>query len=1026
MQNENKALHTGFGVLALILSFMTYLLTVQPTVPMWDCGEFTAAAVQQQVPHPPGAPLFLMIGKVFHLIPFGDDGLRVNLVSVVSSAVCILLLYLISVRVIRNFFKEDLGNVSNALAVYGASFVGAMAFAFSDTLWFNAVESEVYAASQLFVSLIVWLMMVWNDKADSPGHERYLLLITYLIGLSIGVHLLSILTLFSLVLLVYLRKFRFSIWGLLGTMVAGVVLFGVIYSGIIMKYPSLLAGNLPFKTEAGEWLVEDNGLLTIIAVGILAIAAYGVYHGRKKAQPILALACSSFLLLMIGYSTYTHILVRANSNPPMNENKPETLDKLVAYLGREQYGEAPSWPRRYQDDQRFRARYEEMGPWSPMPTKVVTKRDGKQFVKRDFAAAKPNTSAELRYLWEYQIKHMYLRYFAWNFVGRVSDVQDAGALSFSHTLKQDGKQVDIENYRNGYADLFPINFFALPLILGLFGFVVHVRRDPKMASVYLVLFLMTGVLAAIQQNQQDPQPRERDYFYTASFMTFCLWISVGAFGVVDMLRKNAAVTGMAVAGLLLAVPVNMAAQGWRIHSRAGNYLAFDYAYNILQSTEKDAIIFTNGDNDTFPVWYLQDVAGVRRDVRIVNLSLGQTGWYMEQLKNRSPHGALKIPLSFSDESLLVSEDDPRAVGPDFNEPAKRIRIPVDRAIMAQFTNDSALLANPVMEWTYVGVRAGGEGAAARYHYYPQHKLVRDIMVQTAFKRPVYFSMSVGDPRRMDEYVGLSDYMRLEGLCYRVCPVPIGTGANPGYNEAVMDASLLKTRNGDDYSLTPAYGLKFRNLNNPDVYYDDIHRSYITNYRNAFYIYANYLLRRERNLEKAGRVLLTMNELISPALFPMRVEEEEEYLRMLQEAGNRKGTEQMAKLVLASTKTMIDNPAILEGQRAYNPSYDPWSSAAEAYTALRQYKEAERMYDAAPVPPVQKQFMKDMLAITVKIDANDDMGALQLAKSMVPRYPLDSPDRMMAAMSNSLHRQIAMLESKLNLPKESRSIVTVVP
>jgi hypothetical protein len=425
MQNSNKTLHYAFASIATIVALATYLMTVQPTVPFWDCGEFTAASVQQQVPHPPGAPLFLMLGKVFHLLPFGDPGWRVNLLSVLASAATVLLLYLITVRVIRNFFTEDLNEIGNALLVYGGGFVAALTYAFTDTFWFNAVESEVYAASSLFVAIIVHLMMIWNERADEPGHEKYLLLIVYLIGLSIGVHLLSILTLFSIVLLVYLRKYEYSTKTLLLTMGIGLGLFVLIYNVIIMKLPALFAGNLPFKNDAREFLVEDNNLFVLIGIGLIIGAGVALYIGNKQRRGILSLAASSFLLLILGYSTYAHILIRANSNPPMNENKPENFSKLVSYLGREQYGEAPTWPRRYQQDQRFVNNYLKYGKWTEPPVQRVERKDGAVFGKPDFGKWKTDgksrfNGAEFAYMWDYQINQMYIRYFLWNFLGRGS------------------------------------------------------------------------------------------------------------------------------------------------------------------------------------------------------------------------------------------------------------------------------------------------------------------------------------------------------------------------------------------------------------------------------------------------------------------------------------------------------------------------------------------------------------------------------------------------------------------------------
>lgn len=786
-----------FGFLAFLVAMVTYTMTVQPTVPFWDCGEFSAASVWQQVPHPPGAPLFLMFGKLFHvLIPFGDIGWRINMLSVVTSALSILLLYLITTKVILNFRKESEMSTGDYLAVYGSALVGALAFAFSDTFWFNAVESEVYAASQFFVSLVVYLMMRWNEMAEEQGSERYLLLIAYLMGLSTGVHLLAILTIFSIVMLVYFRKYTFSVKSFIWMGIIAVVTFFVIYPGIVKWIPALMAGHFPFKNEVGQYTTEGAWVPFIAIFGILA-AIYGFYYGQKKNNPVLKLSTLAFLLMVFGYTTYTQILLRSHANPPMNENEPKNFAALTSYLGREQYGDQKSWPRRtdYQDPTKIDIYNSKdangeyvYGEWIPPVGKPVAGKDGNMYQVPSFDEV--NTAAELKYMMKFQINHMYIRYFLWNFVGRASDVQDA-----SHSF-MDKSESEVLNYKSGYADEFPVRFFAIPLLFGLFGLFFHFWKDPKMAFTFLVMFLLMGVLATLQQNQQDPQPRERDYFYTGSFFVFAMWIGMGAYALIDWLvkrKENVAFSGAIIVLSIIIVPVNMAMGGWKIHSRAGNYLAFDYSYNLLQSVEKDAILFTNGDNDTFPVWWLQDVAGVRRDVRIVNLSLGNTLWYVNQLKHREPWGAKKIPLSFADETIQCSEDDPNALsyGPG---PAEKVSIPVRPEILKQFTNDQEYISNGKMEFTFVGKSRGDEqkdeAGNPLYLFMVHNKLVKDIIVQTKFERPVYFSITTGS----EVYSGLDRFLRAEGMAMRVCPVPVELLKEGRSNVEVNDKCLLQVDN----------------------------------------------------------------------------------------------------------------------------------------------------------------------------------------------------------------------------------------
>jgi hypothetical protein len=913
---DKKLLNRIFGLISFLVALVTYSLTVQPTVPFWDCGEFSNASIWQQVPHPPGAPLFLMVGKVFHiLLPFVDDAVRINLVSVVASAVTILLLYLITYRVIESLMKRPAENNFEYISVFGSSLIAALAFTFSDTFWFNAVESEVYAASSLFVALIVYLMMRWNEDYDKPFNEKYILLIAYLIGLSTGVHLLSILTIFSIVYVVYFKKYPLKIGSFIVVGIFSMILFVLIYPGIVKWIPALLAGHSPGKNEAREYLIQNSFVLTLIPILLVIAASYFLWDSIKKSKGILALITSSFLLMIIGYTSYTHILIRSNSNPPMNENEPKTLEHLVTYLGREQYGEAPNWPRRYQTDGYFVRNYNKTdengeylyGPWTPPGKKEIYKKDGTGYLMNDFTDI--NTTAELKYLWKYQIDHMYIRYFLWNFVGRSSDIQDAGAAWF------DNREAQVLNENSGYKEMFPIRFWALPLIFGLIGLIFHFAKDPKMAFVHLLLFLMMGVLAAIQQNQQDPQPRERDYFYAGSFMVFAMWIGLGVFSIIDSLKKNYqknALPAIVIAIAFLLVPLNMAIGGWKLHSRAGNYFPFDYSYNILQSVEKDAILFTNGDNDTFPVWYLQDVAGVRRDVRIVNLSLGNTLWYIDQLKNREPWGAKKVPLSIPDDSLRFTDDtDPRAFSYEFGE-QRDISLNVPSEILRKYTNNEEIINKGTMDWTYIGEQYREFEGKMVYLFRVQDKLIFDILQSNMFKRPIYFSATVGS----DVYIGLEDYLLRGGLALRITPVRQPKGKASDLDLDIMEKCLLNYDNSNNYSKTPKYGFKFRNLNNPIYFYDEVHRRSITGYRLLFMELAQNLVNERKDNAKANRVMKLMDELISPKVFPMDWEMTAQVAEMWSRVSNQTKATEYAQKALELADKAIANGQIQKEMEFY--------------------------------------------------------------------------------------------------------------
>jgi tetratricopeptide (TPR) repeat protein len=941
-----KLLHRIFGAASFLLTLIVYTLTVQPSVPFWDTGEFTSAAIWQQVPHPPGAPLFLIIGKVFHLfIPFGDPAWRVNMVSVVTTAVIVLLLYLVTVKVIQAFRMKPIESIGEALSVYGSAFIGAAALCFSDTVWFNGVESEVYAMSLVFVAIIFYLLMKWNEKADERGNEKYILLIMYLIGLSTGVHLLAILTLFTVAMFIYFRKYpqttkNFILMGLIS-----VVVFVAIYPGIVKWIPALLAGNWPFKNEAKEYIIENSAALKILTVIIIAGIGYLFYYSYKNNKRLLALAASSILLVILGYTTYTQILLRSNANPPMNENEPKTLTRLTSYLGREQYGDDPMWPRRVKNEQYYTQYYTQRdengnyiyGEWYPPGRKTVTRNDGVTYSIPEFT--KVNFWGEMAYLWKYQIDHMYIRYFLWNYVGRVSDVQDA-EWTFLDT-----KNSEEINFGSGYKDEFPIRFYALPLLIGIIGLFFHFNRDKKAAFAYLVAFLMMGVFAAIAQQQQMPQPRERDYFYTGSFFVWCMWIGIGVFGIIEWAtakRKGNAIIAGILGLAMLAVPVNMAIGGWKMHSRAGNYIPFDYSYNILQSLEKNAIVFTNGDNDTFPLWYLQDVAGVRRDVRVVNLSLGNTLWYVDQLKNRSPWGAEKINLSFPDESLQVDDETSQmALSYDFGEPRVE-EIPVSPEVMRQFTNDPAVINSGKMSFTYIGKPYQQSGDRTIHLFRVQDKLVLDILKATKFERPVYFSTTVGG----DNFVGLDSYFRYEGMAMRICPVIQKTGNFEPVNEEVMRKCLFEIDNSNDYSKTQKYGFKFRNLNNTDVYYDEVHRRLTGTYRHLYLLYAQYEIDKNNDKKSAVEAMDKMNQYISTEQFPLTFDMAFRIATIYEQAGELEKAKRFADLGLASAVPVMDKPQLMADVSSYEYAgrmYGAHRYAGLLYGIKGDYQSAERAY-----------------------------------------------------------------------------------
>jgi len=733
------------GILLFLLVQAVYLLTMAPTLSFWDCGEFIATARTLGVPHPPGAPLFLLIGRVFSLFPFFSDiGARVNLFSTLISSATVVLTYLITVRLVIICRKDDPDTWSPArqVAHYGGAAVGALALAFSDSFWFNAVETEVYAASTFFTALVFWLVLRWYQDSQGQGNERWLMAAMYMIGLSIGVHLLSILALFAVVMVYWYRRHAVTLRSLLGMVAVAIVAFILVYGGVIR--------GVPFLLRNFSWW---GGLI----LPLVMIAA--IWYAHSKRYRGLHTAAMSLLLLVIGYTSYATIFVRAQANPPINENDPSTADAFLSYLNREQYGDLPLWPRR----------------WSSEPL-------------HQYYYGKYDSDAE--YFFRYQLGHMYLRYFGWQFVGRA--------------YQGTGSPVDLSQ------------LWGLPFLLGVFGAVTHVRRDWKMGSVVTALFLLTGAALVIYLNQVEPQPRERDYSYVGSFFAFALWIGLGASAIAEKVAglgtSSTRKTRLAVAALLpvmLLVPARMLSANYYTHDRSGNYVAWDWAWNILQSCGRDAILFTNGDNDTFPLWYLQEVEGIRRDVRVVNLSLANTPWYLDQLKNSSPRGAKPVRFGLDDRELQEIGYVPM-VPVEAELDAREER----RRLLQRYRSTGALPSVEVADtirWELLpAISFRGQGFLR-----PQDIAVFDIIMSNFQHRPICFAITVG----RDNFIGLQRWLTLEGLVYRLQPMQAPEG------ETLLDATRLCN--------TLCGSFRYTNLARDDVFIDETSMRLSGNYKPLF-------------------------------------------------------------------------------------------------------------------------------------------------------------------------------------------------
>ncbi len=801
--NRTLALFTFFATLVL------YTLTMAPTASFWDSGEFIAVAHGLQVNHPPGAPFYSLLGRIFSMfMPAPFVAASINFISALTSALTVMLLYLIVVRLVREFrgHPDKMASIDR-IGMYGGALIGAFAFAVTDTFWFNAAEAEVYAVSMFFTAIVVWLALKWSEYHEQDNNERWLILIAYLFGLAIGVHLLNLLALFFVALIVYFKKKDFS---LISISIAGgisVVAFLVVYPFTIQVLPGLME-----SIGRASYGLIGPVFFMVLVVGLLSGAIYYTHKNNMRLANIVMLC---YAMILIGYSSYALVFIRSIADPPIDENDPETVEAFISYLKREQYGATPLLTGHTYDNSKG----------------TIDREDEVLFPRRYSGQGAHmqqygNYSSDLDFFIDYQVNHMYIRYFNWNFIGRDSDIQDAGwQAGFSES----------ENENNPAHN----SYFYLPFFLGLFGMVFHFQRDWRRALSVLALFLMTGFAIIVFLNQTPMQPRERDYAYVGSFFCFAIWIGMGGVGMVEMIKqylKSNSGAAFAVLGLLfVGVPGLMGYQNFDDHDRSDRYVAPDYAYNLLQSVAPNALIFTNGDNDTFPLWYLQEVEGIRTDVRIVCLSLLNTDWYITQLRDQWSHESAPLPISLTDEEI-----DQITQNLSLHEP-KTYSIPVDKELLSDaFTTDNKYketigvkadtsvqlykhgvdFGMPVdsldneVSWHFSGRPAGTDRQGnKRYYTQVQDEVILDILRTNRWLRPVYFANTVSTTSQLN----LQPYFRFEGKAFRVVPQRHDEAGSLGWVDPKIHSQRLRE-------------FRFREWDNPDAYFDENIRRMLGNYR----------------------------------------------------------------------------------------------------------------------------------------------------------------------------------------------------
>ena len=899
------------GWLVTAIACSVYIMTAEAGGSLWDCGEFISSCFKLQIPHPPGAPLFVIIGRVF-IIFFGDNPLTaakaVNVMSALASGFTIMFLFWTITHFARKIVQKgsDSLNGNQIFSIMAAGTVGALAYTFSDSFWFSAVEGEVYALSSFFTALVFWMMLKWEHNADQPGADKWIVLIFFMMGLSIGVHLLNLLTIPAIVMVYYYKRYKVTGKGTFIAFLIGCVITGVAQKAVI-QYTIKTAGKFDifFVNSLGMPFFSGFTMFFALLVLVIFLGIKYANSGKMKANGYflkLGLWCFAFMLL--GYSTYITTMIRSAANPAIDMYNVDNPMSLEGYLGREQYGDFPllygqvftAKPIDYEEGstryvkgkEKYLAVGKDQSPVYEAEDKMLLPRvwDASNdqghatFYQRWLNLAdgeKPTMAHNISWALSYQIGWMYLRYFGWNFVGKQNDIQGFGNKRDANTLSGISA---VDNALLGNQDKLPQSIkqnkannrlFALPFILGILGILYQYKQDKKGSFISFLLFFFTGLAIVFYLNQAGNQPRERDYAYVGSFYAFAIWIGLGVLQIKDWLSKftSQSVSNAAAALVcLLAVPVLMAAEEWDDHDRSKKQTARDLAKNYLESCAPNAILFTFGDNDTYPLWYAQEVEGIRKDIRVINYSLLGIDWYINQMRYKVNESA-PIDVIWSADQIeggkrdyvrfferegitdqnryvdlyslmhdFIGSDDPSAQlqmqdGSMMNYlPVKKLSLPVDIA---------AVRKNGTVE--------PGDSVATEIRFdLPKDMLLKNdmavlnIIAANKWSRPIYFTSPFGE-------LGFGQYLRSEGQAYRLVPV---AGQNMINSRVSYD--VLKNK------------FAFGSANIPGVYFDEENRRHLVGIRQSYAEAANQLAL-EGQTEKAKELLNIADKNLLAENFP---------------------------------------------------------------------------------------------------------------------------------------------------------------
>ncbi len=822
-----------------LVSAVVYLMTIEPTASFWDCGEFIASSYKLEVGHPPGNPVFQLFARFFTMfVDAAHAAVAVNALSALCSALTIFFLYLTIVFFAKRAIKpseDGTYTLAKAIAIFGSGAVGALAYTFSDTFWFSAVEGEVYAMSSLVTALVFWAMTKWYDQADTPYANRWIVLISFLMGLSIGIHLLNLLAIPALVFMFYYKQREnghYSMWEYVKIFLVSVVILAIILFGIIPYLPKVAAYfdlffvntlGLPFNTGAAFFMAA-----------LLGLCFWGLFRTMKKQKVFANTVLLCFTTIVIGFSLFSIVIIRSSAKTPTNEYQPDNPFTLVRYLGREQYGSNPLVYGEY-----FGAPYEveETTYWAPLgdkyikapgPGEIKYHSEGKMLFPRMWNSTdpkyvsfyqsymngkgktvagaehkKPTFFQNLAFFFDYQLNWMYWRYFMWNFAGRQNDIHsptpgDPFAGNWESGIKViDQIRLGDQSDAPGYLKDNPgkNHYYMLPLLLGLIGLFFQFGKDKRGTWLNFLMFFMTGIAIVVYLNQPPYQVRERDYAYAGSFYFFSVWIGLAVAAVYswisEKLKKGDVAAASAVTAAMLAVPVLMGAQNWDDHDRSNRYTAVEMASNYLNSVGPNGILVTHGDNDTFPLWYAQEVEGIRTDVRIANTSLLGTDWHIDQMKyavNESAPLDLTVgprqylygtnefiyiydtrnaPILLSDVMRIFKHPDakiPLSNGRDVDYiMSRKLVLPVNKENVIRYGILDEKYADQIPDQIVLQIPEGKD------YLTKQELFMLDLLSNYQWDRPINL-LSMG----VDINIGIKDYLMYEGFSYKFVPIKNAT------------------------------------------------------------------------------------------------------------------------------------------------------------------------------------------------------------------------------------------------------------